>query len=188
MALNLPKPKYSVELPTAGPARPSVSASSSTKQFEPPKYGKRGNFVPRSVEDFGDGGAFPEIKVRQFPLGMGQKGAAPSGQTTLLRLDSSGKVQHDLVLRQNMRSDQIVHSKYEHMQARLVDESTLLRPSAEETAANVERTRLALQAKLDVRTSAAAAVSSKNTASEPVFIRYTPNSISSCLLLPRPLI
>lgn len=31
-----------------------------------PPYGQRQGFVPRSIEDFGDGGAFPEIHVAQY--------------------------------------------------------------------------------------------------------------------------
>ncbi len=38
-----------------------------------PSYGNRQGFVPRTVEDFGDGGAFPEIHVAQYPLDMGRK-------------------------------------------------------------------------------------------------------------------
>jgi len=30
-----------------------------------PPYGKRRGWIPRSVDDFGDGGAFPEIHVAQ---------------------------------------------------------------------------------------------------------------------------
>jgi hypothetical protein len=33
-----------------------------------PPYGKRKGWIPRTVEDFGDGGAFPEIHVAQYPL------------------------------------------------------------------------------------------------------------------------
>lgn len=36
---------------------------------EPPVYGQRTNFRPKAPEDFGDGGAFPEIHFAQFPLG-----------------------------------------------------------------------------------------------------------------------
>lgn len=39
-----------------------------------PPYGQRKGWVPRNPEDFGDGGAFPEIHVAQYPLGMGMKG------------------------------------------------------------------------------------------------------------------
>ncbi len=35
-----------------------------------PPYGHRKGWVPRKPEDFGDGGAFPETPVAQFPLGL----------------------------------------------------------------------------------------------------------------------
>lgn len=38
-----------------------------------PPYGQRHGFVPRATEDFGDGGAFPEVHVAQYPLDMGKK-------------------------------------------------------------------------------------------------------------------
>lgn len=48
-----------------------------------PPYGQRQSFVPRAQADFGDGGAFPEIHVAQFPLEMGRpatkKAGAPAG-------------------------------------------------------------------------------------------------------------
>jgi hypothetical protein len=37
-----------------------------------PPYGKRKGYVPRAKEDFGDGGAFPEIHVAQYPLDLGR--------------------------------------------------------------------------------------------------------------------
>ena len=44
-----------------------------TPKSRAPPYGRRRGFVPRSIADFGDGGAFPEIHVAQYPLGMGTK-------------------------------------------------------------------------------------------------------------------
>ena len=40
-----------------------------------PPYGQRvkQRFIPRNQEDFGDGGAFPEIHIMQYPLDMGRK-------------------------------------------------------------------------------------------------------------------
>lgn len=35
-----------------------------------PPYGQRRGWIPRSEADFGDGGAFPEIHVAQYPLGL----------------------------------------------------------------------------------------------------------------------
>jgi hypothetical protein len=37
------------------------------------RYGHRKTFMPRNVEDFGDGGAFPEVHIMQYPLDMGRK-------------------------------------------------------------------------------------------------------------------
>lgn len=42
-----------------------------TKKQVPP-YGQRQNYVPRAPEDYGDGGAFPEVHVAQYPLNMGE--------------------------------------------------------------------------------------------------------------------
>ena len=53
---------------------------------EPPPYGRRKGWIPRSLEDYGDGGAFPEIHVAQYPLNMGKKKATVS--------TSDHKIQH----------------------------------------------------------------------------------------------
>ena len=57
---------HSQEDEEMAPAVPSCRA---------PAYGKRASagFVPRAPEDFGDGGAYPEIHVAQYPLGLGKK-------------------------------------------------------------------------------------------------------------------
>lgn len=38
-----------------------------------PPYGQRKDWIPRTEADFGDGGAFPEIHVAQYPLGKFEK-------------------------------------------------------------------------------------------------------------------
>ena len=43
---------------------------------EPPAYGQRRGWIPHSLEDYGDGGAFPEIHVVQYPMNMGKKKAS----------------------------------------------------------------------------------------------------------------
>lgn len=48
---------------------PSIGALVSAKVAAPP-YGQRKCWIPRVEADFGDGGAFPEITVVQYPLGM----------------------------------------------------------------------------------------------------------------------
>lgn len=47
---------------------PKIGALVSAKIAAPP-YGQRKDWIPRTEADFGDGGAFPEIHVAQYPLG-----------------------------------------------------------------------------------------------------------------------
>lgn len=47
---------------------PSMGALVGAKVAAPP-YGQRKGWIPRAEADFGDGGAFPEITVAQYPLG-----------------------------------------------------------------------------------------------------------------------
>ena len=39
-----------------------------------PKQGDRKHWQPSSDDDYGDGGAFPEIHVDQYPMGIGRTG------------------------------------------------------------------------------------------------------------------
>ena len=38
-----------------------------------PPYGARKDFIPLNQADFNGGGAYPEIHINQYPLGMGLK-------------------------------------------------------------------------------------------------------------------
>lgn len=51
----------------AAPAPLAVATTSA------PPYGRRANWKPRKQEDFGDGGAYPECHIAQYPLEMGRK-------------------------------------------------------------------------------------------------------------------
>ena len=52
---------------------PLSQVSAPVARKEPPPYGQRKGWIPRSLDDYGDGGAFPEIMVAQYPLNMGAK-------------------------------------------------------------------------------------------------------------------
>lgn len=69
-ATFLPAPRHNYQV-HVDEAAPSALLASAPKQKVPP-YGRRQNFVPRAQADYGDGGAFPEIHVAQFPLDMGR--------------------------------------------------------------------------------------------------------------------
>ena len=60
-----------------------------------PPYMKRMGWIPRTVEDFGDGGAFPEIHVAQYPLNMGRDDGSKSNALAV-QLDAGGKVKDAL--------------------------------------------------------------------------------------------
>jgi len=67
------------------------------------------------MQDFGDGGAFPEIHVAQFPLGMGKPVTEANKSTSnalAIQLDAEGKIKYDVLARQGHSKDKIVYSKY----------------------------------------------------------------------------
>jgi len=65
----------------------------------PPPYGNRAGWRPRGQEDFGDGGAFPEVPVAQYPLDMGRKNQS-SSTALAVQVDAEGKVKYDAIARQ----------------------------------------------------------------------------------------
>ncbi|XP_026437981.1 SNW/SKI-interacting protein A-like [Papaver somniferum] len=94
------------------PAHAAVIAHAKAKIIPP--YLNRHGFVPRKPEDFGDGGAFPEIPVAQYPLGMGRKdGQAKLGSKILpLTVDAQGNVAFDAIVRQNENASKIVYASH----------------------------------------------------------------------------
>lgn len=144
----------------------------------PPAYGSRAGWRPRSAEDYGDGGAFPEIPVAQYPLDMGRK--APSTSNALaIQVDAEGKVKYDAIARQGHNDKRIVHASFKDLiplrQRADVGEISLDRPAEDEVAAQTERTKNALATLVS---GAVAAQKPKNvkgiTRQEPTYVRYTP--------------
>jgi SNW domain-containing protein 1 len=76
-SLPIPQHDYSALRTAASVAGTPAAPQASWK--EPPPYGHRKGFLPKKVEDFGDGGAFPEIHIPQFPLNMGRPEDAGRG-------------------------------------------------------------------------------------------------------------
>ena len=130
---------------------------------EPPAYGQRKGWIPRSVDDYGDGGAFPEIHIAQYPLNMGKKKTttvslkvqgrkkktvfffslqASSKAVVPLQLDSTGKVKYDAIAKMGQRKDKVVHTSLQAMtpQNRPTDPE-LMRPDEEEIEKVRERER-----------------------------------------------
>ena len=144
----------------------------------PPAYGQRSGWRPRSAEDYGDGGAFPEIPVAQYPLDMGRK-TTSSSNALAIQVDAEGKVKYDAIARQGHNDKRIVHASFKDLiplrQRADVGEISLDRPSEEEVAAQTEKTKQALE---KLVSGAVAAQKPKNvqgiTRSDATYVRYTP--------------
>lgn len=110
---QLPAPNKQYTGPVA-PAVPVKSLEIASTQKEAPPYLKRQGFVPRRPEDFGDGGAFPEIHVAQYPLGMGRPDQArgPGNKTLAVSINADGQVAYDALLRQGSNKDKVVHADH----------------------------------------------------------------------------
>ncbi|KAL9573821.1 hypothetical protein ACKAV7_002365 [Fusarium commune] len=119
------------------------------KRSGPPAYGQRSGWRPRSQEDFGDGGAFPEIPIAQYPLEMGKKGGN-SSNALAIQVDSEGKVKYDAIARQGHSENRIVHTSFKELiplrQRADAGEIDLSRPDKESVEATTERTKNALAA------------------------------------------
>ena len=145
-----------------------------------PPYGKRKGWIPRTVDDFGDGGAFPEIHVAQYPHNLG-RGEGENKTTALaVQLDAQGKVKYDLIARQNARKDKIVYSKFTDLLPTEVtgeDEAEMIRPEQEDEAVMeaTEKTRAALEKLTSSKISAAMPVRAAEKQEPAQYIRYTPS-------------
>ncbi|KAA8643018.1 hypothetical protein EYZ11_003657 [Aspergillus tanneri] len=187
---SLPKPKYTgedEELPQhAQPHGPRVVGPDQIDESQivirktgPPPYGNRTGWRPRAAEDFGDGGAFPEILVAQYPLDMGRKGTSSTSNALTVQVDAEGKVKYDAIARRGHSDDRVVHASFKDLiplrQRVDMGEVSLDRPSEEEVAAQMEKTKNALASLVD---GALAAQKPKNVKgsrrAEPTFVRYTP--------------
>ncbi|KAJ0724091.1 putative SKI-interacting protein, SKIP [Helianthus annuus] len=74
---------------------------------------ERLKYRPSKPQDFGDGGAFPEIHYAQYPLDMGRKRDSNSGPKTLpVTVDDKGNLTFDAIVKQNENSRKIVYSQH----------------------------------------------------------------------------
>ncbi|KAL4918480.1 SKIP/SNW domain-containing protein [Aspergillus aurantiobrunneus] len=186
---SLPKPKYTgeeEELPQHGQRGPRIVGPGQLDDTQivlrrtgPPPYGNRAGWRPRAPEDFGDGGAFPEILVAQYPLDMGRKGTQTKSNALAVQVDAEGKVKYDAIARRGHSDDRIVHASFKDLiplrQRVDMGEVSLDRPSEEEVEAQMEKTKNALA---NLVSGAVAAQKPKNvkggSRADPTFVRYTP--------------
>ncbi|PVF99110.1 putative puff-specific nuclear protein Bx42 [Serendipita vermifera] len=143
-----------------------------------PPYGQRKGWRP-APEDFGDGGAFPECHIAQYPLGMGRKKAS-SGNTLALTVDSEGNVRYDAIAKQGHDPDRIIQSQFKDLvplaHRKDLDEEAkaMERPTDEEVEETTERTRLALERLVNGKIKAAQPKNVPESGGKSSFVRYTP--------------
>ncbi|KAH8908424.1 hypothetical protein BR93DRAFT_910110 [Coniochaeta sp. PMI_546] len=191
LARALPKPKYTGEdedIPSRAQTRgPRIVGPGQLDESQivlrrtgPPPYGQRAGWRPRGPEDFGDGGAFPEIPVAQYPLDMGKK-TATANNALAIQVDAEGKVKFDAIARQGHSDSRIIHASFKDLiplrQRADAGELSLDRPSQEEVQATAQRTQEAL-AKLVSGAVASQKPKNVNVSGrrDPTFVRYTPSN------------
>ena len=92
--------------------KPEAPKPKPKKIFNIPPYGKRENYVPRRIEDYGDGGAFPEIHITQYPLDMGRSNLAGDTRVVTVATDENGIPDFEKnLLNQGRSTSLVIHSK-----------------------------------------------------------------------------
>lgn len=140
-----------------------------------PPYLKRAEFKPTNPDDFGDGGAFPEIGYAQYPLCMGSSTKRiPSLKTLTLTMDEHGNLTYDSIVRQNENAKSIVYSQYSDLIPVVAkDNEEEEEMDAEEKQKEIEdttqETKAALEKKLGFRL----------FSSDSEFIKYKPSQQSA---------
>jgi SNW domain-containing protein 1 len=119
-----------------------------TLEFFVPSYLKRNNFIPKSNKDFGDGGAFPEIHVTQFPLGMGRK-ESKGNDSLALQVDEDGSLGYDQIIKQSL-DKKVVFTKFTD----LIESTTqnLDKPDDKVLEETTQKTKNALEEVLNSKT------------------------------------
>ncbi|CAA0816848.1 SNW/SKI-interacting protein [Striga hermonthica] len=164
-------------------SEPEESEAPKAKQVPP--YLKRAGFKPSKPEDFGDGGAFPEIHYAQYPLGMGRSTNQKLGGKTLpLTVDEHGNLRYDSIVRQNENSKKIVYSEHSDLVPIFVkdkekEDEMDVDEKQKEIEDTTQETKAALEKIVNVRLSAAQPKNVPTQSSDSKFIKYKPSQQSA---------
>lgn len=140
-----------------------------------PPYGKRQNWRPTKQEDFGDGGAYPECHIEQYPLGMGKDGKKKSNALSI-SYDNEGKVDYGILARRGHNSNGNVHTSYKDLiplkNQPEFDEQELEKPTGEEIEQTAENTKQALDKVLAEKLEQSRPRHVTKRPDEPTYVRY----------------
>ncbi|KXS15342.1 hypothetical protein M427DRAFT_32319 [Gonapodya prolifera JEL478] len=180
----LPAPRSNIAtLPSSYNPPSSVfpQSAAAVVRVGPPAYGFRKDWTPKTLEDFGDGGAYPECLVVQYPMDMGRKKV--QGKALALQSDAEGHLRYDAILTQNIPDSRIVHSTVASLNAKSrsddpSDAESFAKPSDEVIREQTERTKAALEkivgGKVAQTRSALVGGEEGLGGGGPSFIKYTP--------------
>ncbi|GAA5822232.1 hypothetical protein JCM11251_006270 [Rhodosporidiobolus azoricus] len=168
---------------TSGSGSGSASNSTALAVQGPsiPPYGQRKGWKPKTQAEFGDGGAYPECHVAQYPLELGRKKTA-SGNTLALQVDADGNVNYGAIAQQGQRSGVHVQSSFKDLvplsHRTDLDKSAQLmeRPSEEDVQATADRTKAALEKLVQGKIKAAQPKNVPNSQGDVSYMRYTPQN------------
>ncbi|KAL3616408.1 hypothetical protein CASFOL_039798 [Castilleja foliolosa] len=150
-----------------------------------PPYLKRAGFKPSKPDDFGDGGAFPEIHYAQYPLGMGRNTSQKPGARTLpLTVDEHGNLRYDSIVKQNENAKKTVYSQHSDLVPIFVkdiekEDEMDVDEKQKEIDETTQDTKAALEKIVNVRLSAAQPKNVPNQSSDSKFIKYKPSQQSA---------
>ncbi|KAL1535905.1 SNW/SKI-interacting protein A-like [Salvia divinorum] len=149
-----------------------------------PPYLKRAGFKPSKPEDFGDGGAFPEIHYAQYPLGMGRSRSKPGAKTLPLTVDERGNLRYDSIVRQDENAKKIVYSQHSDLVPVFAKDDAKeddmdVDEKQKEIDETTQQTKAALEQIVNVRLSAAQPKNVPKTSTDSKFIKYKPSQQSA---------
>ena len=119
---RLPAPVHNAAPSTTAAEAPSSSQALARVGGAPP-YGSRASFVPRKPADFGDGGAYPECHVAQYPLDCGRKGASGGTKSSVVNVhvDEHGALDYSAIVTQGTSAKKTIATKHNSVLPRIHD-------------------------------------------------------------------
>lgn len=130
----------------------------------------RNGWVPRKLEDFGEGGAFPEIHIPQFPLDMGMVEETSNALVIHNNADEDSKT--EMILKQGHDKDRIIFGRPEDAREKdMVDKPKI---SEEERAQRIDEVKAAFNQQLDKQIYDSKVVKKSHPKPQTDFVLYTP--------------
>ena len=121
---RLPAPIHdSAPPPAPAPAQAAAGSELVVARSGAPPYGSRAGFMPRKPADFGDGGAYPECHVAQYPLDCGRKGASGGTKAAVVNVnvDQNGALDYSAIVTQGVNAKKTIATKHSAVLPRIHD-------------------------------------------------------------------